>query len=255
MKMRNDSEGPTWPTLLLVACLGLSTPALAQTPPDAELRFSTGVMHLREGRVDLALEEFKRAVKEDPKNPYFQKGLGQAYAAKHDWAAAIAALRKALELNPYYVDAKNDLGYALIMSGDREGGKKVFVAAYGDVMNPAPEITAYNLGRAYLEEKNYAEAINWLRSSLNRNKSYAASYLLLAEALVASGRPEEAVTQLETGVREVPADPELVLGLGRAYLKVGRFAEARLRLDEAVKADPSGAVGRAASEQLKALPR
>ncbi len=63
-------------------------------------------MHLREGRVDLALEEFKRAAKEDPKNPYFQKGLGLAYAAKREWKDAIAAFRKALELNPYYVDVR-----------------------------------------------------------------------------------------------------------------------------------------------------
>ena len=68
--------------LALVAAPRRRRPRLAQSPPDAELRFSTGVMHLREGRVDLALEEFKHAVKADPKNPYFQKGLGLAYAAK-----------------------------------------------------------------------------------------------------------------------------------------------------------------------------
>ena len=60
-----------------------ATPALAQD--SAEESPSSGVMHLREGRVDLALEEFKRAVEDDPKNPYFQKGLGLAYAAERDW--------------------------------------------------------------------------------------------------------------------------------------------------------------------------
>jgi Flp pilus assembly protein TadD len=229
--------------------------AAAQSPPDAELRFSTGVMHLREGRVDLALEEFKRAVKEDPKNPYFQKGMGQAYAAKRDWGAAISAFRKALELNPLYVDARNDLGYALIMSGDRDGGKKEFLSAFSDPMNPAPEISALNLGRALLEEKNYAEAINWFRSSISRNKAFASPYLYLAETLVTVGRNEEAVAQLEAGVRDAPSEPELLLALGRVYLKVGRLAEARTRLDEALKADPGGAVGRAAADQLKSLPR
>ncbi len=70
------------PLRLAVLVAALAAPALAQSPPQAETRFSTGVMHLREGRVDLALDEFKKAVKEDPKNPYFQKGLGLAYAAK-----------------------------------------------------------------------------------------------------------------------------------------------------------------------------
>lgn len=242
--------------LLRAALLALlAAPGLAQSPADAEMRFSTGVMHLREGRVDLALEEFKHAVREDPKNPYFQNGLGLAYAAKREWKDAITAFRKAIELNPYYVDAKNALGYALIMSGDREGGKKELLAAFSDPMNPAPEISAYNLGRAYLEEKDHAEAVNWLRTSLNRNRAYSDAYLLLAETLVASDRVEAAVVELEAGVKEVPADAGLHLGLGQAYYKVGRFSDARARLEEALKLDPAGAAGRAAAVQLKALPK
>ncbi len=244
----------------------LAAPGLAQSPPDAELRFSTGVMHLREGRVDMALAEFKHAVEADPKNPYFQNGMGLAYSAKAarkpdassargDWKEAIAAFRKALELNPYYVDAKNALGYALIMSGDREAGKQEILAAFSDAMNPAPEISAYNLGRAYLEEKNYGEAVSWLRASLNRNKGYAEAYILLAETLLASGRLDAAVIELEAGVKAVPTDAGLQLGLGKAYFKAGRFSDARARLEEALKLDPAGPAGRAAAEQLAALPK
>jgi len=233
----------------------LAAPALAQSPPSAETRFSTGVMHLREGRVDLALEEFKRAAKEDPKNPYFQKGLGLAYASKREWKDAIACFRKALELNPYYVDVRNDLGSALVGSGDREAGKKEFIAAFSDPTNPTPEISARNLGQVYLEEKNYPEAINWFRTSLSRNKDYPDPYLGLGEALVGAGRLEEAVAQLEAGVAAVPGDPGLHLALGQALFRAGRFTEAKPQLEEAMKKDPAGPVGREAATQLKALPR
>lgn len=245
----------TAPLRLAVTLAALAVPALAQSPPDAETRFSTGVMHLREGRVDLALEEFKRAAKEDPKNPYFQKGLGLAYAAKREWKDAIAAFRKALELNPYYVDVRNDLATALVGSGDRQGGKKEFLGAFSDPTNPTPEISARNLGQAYLEEKNYPEAVNWFRTSLNRNKKYPDPYLGIAEALLASGRFDEAVAQLQAGVAEVPEDPGLLLALGQALFKAGRFGEARARLEEAVSKDPAGPAGHAAADQLKALPK
>jgi Tfp pilus assembly protein PilF len=235
--------------------VALAGPVLGQSPPEAETRFSTGVMHLREGRADLALEEFKRAVKEDPKNPYFQKGLGLAHAAKRQWKDAIAAFRKALELNPYYVDVRNDLAAALIGSGDREAGKKEFLAAFAEPTNPTPEISARNLGQAYLEEKNYADAVSWFRTSLNRNKAYPDPYLGIAEALIATDRLDEAVAQLEVGVKEIPDDANLLLALGQAYFKAGRFGEARGRLEEAMRKDPSGPAGHAAAEQLKALPR
>jgi tetratricopeptide (TPR) repeat protein len=258
---------------LLAVVLTPLAPALAQSPPGAETRFSTGVMHLREGRVDLAIEEFKRAVRDDPKNPYFQKGLGLAYAQKAasvqaeagrknpgagpvgEWKDAIGCFRKALELNPYYVDVRNDLGAALIGSGDREAGKKEFLTAFSDPTNPTPEISARNLGQAFFEEKNYAEAVNWFRASLGRNKDYPDPYLGLADALLAQDRVEEAVAQLETGAREVEGDPALLLALGRAYYRAGRFGEARSRLDEVLKKDPGGPFGRAAAEQLKALPK
>jgi Tfp pilus assembly protein PilF len=240
---------------LCIAVLALATPALAQSPPDAEARFSTGVMHLREGRPDLALEEFKKAVKEDPKNPYFQKGLGLAYAAKREWKQAIEAFHKALELNPYYVDVRNDLGTALIGSGDREAGKQEFLSAFNDPINPTPEISARNLGQAYLDEKDYPKAINWFRTSMSRNKSYADPYLGLAEALFATGRTEEAVAELELAAKEISDDPSVLLALGQAYYKAGRFKEARTQLDEVVRKDPAGPAGKAATEQLKALPQ
>jgi len=219
------------------------------------MRFSTGVMHLREGRVDLALEEFKKAVREDAKNPYFQKGLGLAYSAKKEWKPAIAAFRRALELNPYYVDVRNDLAAALIGSGDREAGKKEFLTAFSDPTNPTAEVSARNLGQAYLEEKNYPQAINWYRTSLNRNKSYTDAYLGLADALMASGQGAEAVVQLEAAAKEIPGDAQLQLALGQALYRAGRFGEARAQLEEVVRKDPSGPLGRAAAEQLKSVPK
>ena len=240
---------------VMLAVLPGAMPALAQSSPEAEMRFSTGVMHLREGRVDLALEEFKKAVREDGKNPYFQKGLGLAYSAKKEWKPAIAAFRRALELNPYYVDVRNDLAAALIGSGDREAGKKEFLTAFSDPTNPTAEVSARNLGQAYLEEKNYPEAINWYRTSLNRNKSYTDAYLGLADALMASGQGAEAVVQLEAAAKEIPGDAQLQLALGQALYRAGRFGEARAQLEEVVRKDPSGPLGRAAAEQLKSVPK
>ena len=240
---------------VILAVLAAAAQAPAQSSPEAEMRFSTGVMHLREGRVELALDEFKKAVKEDGKNPYFQKGLGLAYSAKREWKPAIAAFRRALELNPYYVDVRNDLAQALIGSGDRESGKKEFLTAFSDPTNPTPEVSARNLGQAYLEEKNYPQAINWYRTSLSRNKDYTDAYLGLADALTASGQGAEAVVQLQAAVKENPSDSALQLALGQALFRAGRFGEARAQLEEVVRKDPSGPLGRAAADQLKSVPK
>jgi Tfp pilus assembly protein PilF len=238
--------------LLFGLVLGFAGGAAAQTT-DAESHFAAGLMHLRDARPDLAIDEFKKAIKQDPKNPYFYKGLGQAYASKQKFPDAIAAFRKALELNPYYVDVRNDLGTALILSGSRDEGKREFLTAFNDPTNPTPEMSARNLGQAYLEERNYAEAANWFRTSVSRHKSYADPYLGLADALLGLGRVEEALSQLEIGAKEAPENPALLLSLGQLYYRVGRLKEARTSLEGVLKKDPGGPSGRRAADLLKEL--
>jgi tetratricopeptide (TPR) repeat protein len=235
--------------------VAVCAPALAAAQAvDPESSFNAGLNHLREGRPAMAVEAFRKAVREDGKNPYFHKGLGQAYLATGKFDEAVGAFRKALELNQYYVDVRNDLGTALILSGHRNEGKNEFLGAFNDPTNPTPEISSRNLGSAYLEEKHYPEAINWYRTSLNRNHGYPDAYLGLADALASSGKMEEAVGTLETGAKECPQSAVILLNLGEAYSRVGRFGEARSRLEEARKRDPVGAAGRRAAQLLQQFP-
>jgi Tfp pilus assembly protein PilF len=222
---------------------------------EAEARFSVGLSHLREGRYDMAIDSMKQAIKGDPKNAFFHKGLGTAYAARQKWPEAIQAYKKALELNPYYVDVRNDLGTAYILSGNRDEGKKEFIALFSDPTNPTPEITARNLGQAYLEEQNFAEALNWFRTATARAATYVESYLGAADALLGLGRLEDAIQNLEAGHKEVPQEPQLNLALGQVYFQAGRFAEARTKLEAAARLDPRGPAGRKASELLKTFPK
>jgi Flp pilus assembly protein TadD len=233
---------------------------------DGESRFNAGLEHLRAGRLDLAIEEFKSAVKQDPKNPYFYKGLGVAYAQKADRCPddacrkeplreAVTAARKALEMNPYFVDARNDLGIALLRSGDREQGKKELLNAFNDPTNPTPEQTARNLGLAYYEEKNYPQALSWYQTSAAKSPKYADAYLGLANTLVAMGKLDEAIRQLEAGATALPDEWPVILALGEAYYRAGRFGEARTRLELVAGKDPVGPSGRRAAELLKNFPK
>ena len=61
--------------------------------------------------------------------------------------------------------------------------------------------------------------------------------------------------QLEAAVDEIPTDTALQLALGQALLRAGRFGEARTRLEDVVKKDPAGPLGREAAEQLKSVPK
>ncbi len=245
------------PIMLALALSGLlSGPATADGPKvDPETRFDQGLAYLRDGRVDLAIEAFKAATKGDAKNAYFQKGLGQAYLAKRDWGKAVEAFRRALEINPYYADVHNDLGTALLLGGKREEARQELLAAYNDPTFATPEVAARNLAQSYLEEKNYSEAYNWFRTTVQRNKSYPDGHLGLADTLVAQQRFDEAVVQLELAKKELPDSLPITVTLGDACFKAGRFNEARAYFEELARKDPAGLFGRRALERLRDFPR
>ena len=63
------------------------------------------------------------------------------------------------------------------------------------------------------------------------------------------------MAQLQAALNELPTDIALQLALGQALLRAGRYGEARSRLEDVVRKDPAGPLGRQAAEQLKSVPK
>lgn len=238
-----------------VLTLALALVAVVAAAQDGEVEFNSGLSHLREGRTEMAIQSFKTAVNKDKKNSYFHKGLGQAYQADGQFKKAVQAFEKALELNPHYVDVRNDLGIAMILAGRREAGLDQLLRAFNDPTNPTPELSSRNLGHAYFESGQYAHALNWFRTSLGRNPSYSDAYLGVADCLKATGDLQGAILNLEQGVKKLPKEYRLRLEVGRAYFEAGRFADARAAYETIISEAPASASGRAAAGLLQKFPQ
>ena len=261
--MRREEEHDAKPVpsgrrgrFLVAASVARAPVRSRRAPPDAETSFNSGLQHLRENRPQMALEEFKKAVKQDDKSPYFQKGLGLAYSQLRKYDEAIAAFRRALVINPYYVDVRNDLGAALVLSGKRTEGRAEWVAAYNEPTNPTPDLSARNLGQSYLEENNFQEAANWFRSSLGKNPKQVDAYTGLAAALSGLQRPEEAVPVLEAALKEAPGETGAAARAGRRALPGGplhRGAGAARRGDQEGRRLARGPPGHGDAEALPPL--
>jgi tetratricopeptide (TPR) repeat protein len=83
--------------------------ALAQDPNDAFNLATLGYLKFRQEKYDEALDVLSRAAKLDPQNPEIQNYLGVTLSHKGLRPQAEAALRKAIELNPDYAAAHNNL--------------------------------------------------------------------------------------------------------------------------------------------------
>lgn len=100
--------------------------------------------------------------------------------------------------------------------------------------------TAYQLGRV-------ADAEDALRTAARWDSTDTAIPVLLAELLLAEGRPQEALPSLDRAIDVAPDDAWTLALQGRALAAIGRDGEATKALDRAVALAPDDARVRAAA--------
>lgn len=131
----------------------------------------------RAARLTAAASRYRAAIAANPSDPVTRHELARLYLANPDVfgtegrRAATAELRAALAQNPYYAEMRNDLGVALLRSGDRAGAVEAFrQAAEGrsDFVDPL-----LNLAALSIERGDRADAARWIDEALRRNPSSA----------------------------------------------------------------------------------
>ena len=80
------------------------------SPGDADIHFAYGVTYLTPlGRLDEALAEIRRALALDPLSPYKITAAGMIYTDRREYDRAVEQYRKAIELDPSFYHAYDEL--------------------------------------------------------------------------------------------------------------------------------------------------
>jgi tetratricopeptide (TPR) repeat protein len=100
------------PVILLLTLL-----ALQAVPPEALPHIQAGVDAQNQGRINDAIAEFRKVAVLAPDLPAAFVSLGSAYMRAGDYEAAVAPLKRALQLDASLVGAQQLLGFALLSAG------------------------------------------------------------------------------------------------------------------------------------------
>lgn len=211
--------------LLLIA----SATSLAQAPavPDLKARLDTAHELIIGGKLDQAIADLDTLRKEHPDNLRITRELGIARYRKNEFPAAIIELQKVVTKNPSDKEATQLLGLSLFFTG-----------AYPQAITHLEEATDwypsatvnvnYVLGLAYLQTKQYDNALRSFAKLYNVDPSSAAGNLMFARMLLAQndeGRSEEYVR------RAIELDPKLPM----AHHLLGEFLVVRHDLQGAMR--------------------
>jgi len=135
---------------------------IAVTKDNYFVHASLADLLIRRGRVPEAIEHSKEALRIRPNDADAQNNLGLALLQTGDWKRAVANFEKALEIDPRHMNAEVNLAWILATSLDasmRDGARAVQVAE--DVARRAGHpnaIVLRTLAAAYAETGRFSEA-------------------------------------------------------------------------------------------------
>ena len=196
-----------------------------------------------------AIEYFERAIAQDPAYALAYSGLADAHAVfpyyastppKDDARKALAAARKAVELDESLSEAHTSLANALVLNLQYSASIPEFQRAIE--LNPNYATAHHWYGEALQGEGRFDEGVAELRRALDLDPLSLVINCVLGSTLAVAGRNDEAIEQLRKTIEMDPAFDLTHWFLGQAYEDKGQIAEAIAQYEKATQLNPDPAV-------------
>ena len=192
---------------------------LAVEPNHADAIHLLGVIAHQAGKHEVAVEYIDAGDRLERQCGSLPQQLGEAYRALHRISEAVACYRRALELNPDYAEAHNNLGIALKDQGQLDEA----VACCRRALELKPDYAEAhnNLGLALKEQGKLDEAVACYRRALELKPDYAEAHNNLGTAFKDQGKLDEAVACYRRALELKPDYAEAHNNLGSALEEMG----------------------------------
>lgn len=226
--------------------------------PQLKALLDSGVAHHQAGRLEVAIDCYRRILAVDARNvdamhflgllrhqqgaseeavrlissaleinknmPGALANLGVALLVLKRRPEAIDAFRRALKISPKMIHALINLGCAL--EEDKQPEKAIPILERALAIDPNSVTVLYNLGNAKGALGNLVEAEACYRRVLNIDPGHVKSLNNLGNVLLKLNRPAEALDFLKRAVSAVPGSWSMLNNCGRGMMSNNRYVEA-----------------------------
>lgn len=178
---------------------------------------------------------------------------GEQAFQRGNYAAAVAAFQRAVDRDPNDLEARLNLGSALLKSEQTAEA----IAQYEAVLrqDPANPTANFDLGVTMAQRGDEEGAIDYYRKALEADPLYRGPRFNLANSLRRSGDCEQALSHYRNLIEANPGDGSARLGEAVCLVDEQMYADARQRFKEALQALPkSRSLANAGARLLAACP-
>jgi len=215
--------------------LGDYEATLQANPHDAELSLRNGLLRGQAGDFAGAVKAFERALEIQPNFAEAHYNLGLALLADSGktpvWKEALAQFQAALAVRPKYFQAQRMAGLALLESGDATKAIPELKAALS--LDPTSADAHFDLGRALEEAGNSSAAYSEYVTALKEKAPYPVADSALAMLLLARQENAAAAEHFEKALAARPDLESAHYGLAKALKAEGKTQESQLELKQA----------------------
>jgi tetratricopeptide (TPR) repeat protein len=199
---------------------------------DRGYAYVLGSAFIETDRVDLGQALIERIFK-DGESAEGHLLMGNIHLRAGDAPAALAELRKAVELNPMLPVANGLLGRALLRNGEHEEAQRAFLRELE--INPDDFNTNLQVGELKKRDQQFDDAKVYIERALRMRPDDAPARFSLSGVYVSTGNNEQALKLLEAVVAAEPKYSEACAQLAIVYYRLGRKADGdrmRARVEE-----------------------
>ncbi len=185
-------------------------------------------------------------------NPEVQHMLASIYYDQGKFNKAIKTFKRALEIDPEFIDAAVGLSIILNDLGKYEEGKKVFQAAQKVLDQKKLQRDPYTqeklaakhdeLGELYFQYKQYQDAIAHYEKALELTSRKSETKMKIVECYIKLEDFDTATKSLRQIILAAPHFNQAKLKLGFIYYKTKKFVEAIEQWESVLIKDPQNAI-------------
>ena len=182
-----------------------------------------------------AEENFRKAIKLDPKKPKAYEGLGDLFLAMQKDSAALAVYLEGLARDSSLVDLYNGAAQVYVKRNEMDKAQQLYEAA----MKRFPDdVGVQRLWADFLyKQGRYSDAANALVPLVQRFPKVWELREKLADCHIELKQYDKAAAQLDTILQSEPNRDQTALRLGTVYLAWGKPRQAIQRFDALIARD------------------
>ncbi|KAH3722053.1 protein O-mannosyl-transferase TMTC4-like [Dreissena polymorpha] len=208
-------------------------------PGNAKVHYNIAKLNADSGNIDVAIHKYRHAIELNPQYDQAMNNLGNILKDRNELDEAEHLLERAVAVREEFAAAWMNLGIVKAALKKHAEAERCYYTAilhrrkYPDCF--------YNLGNLYLDIKQYDRAIEAWTNATKLRPTHTNAWTNMALVHDSLEQYDKSIAVAKQGLKHLPGESQLYFSIANAYGKLSRYAESAEHFEKAIALKPTKA--------------